>query len=445
MKKIIAPIVFLSGLLSSFSAFSTNGALDYGFSEITRGMGGAGSALPQDSLIAAVNPAGMVDVGPRIDVGATFYVPSNGYSATSFSPASIGPGNIGIAPGYHNSDISAFFLPDLGMNIPINQKSSLGVSLYSLAGFGTEYRTNAEATVGIPGVGPVQEEGPAGGGVFSSDLKQAVTSITYSRKFLSHSSFGLSLLLGTQTLSVKGLQNLGALSVSSRNVSNDGTDYSVGGGARVGVLFGVLPTVNLGLSYQPEMAMTKFDHYRGLLPDGGEFNIPPYGNIGLDWTVIKTVNLAFDVEKIWYTAIPAYGASQNALLNGNCFSDNSTCLGGANGAGFGWGDDVIYKIGAQWQVTPETALRAGYNRSDQVLPHDYGPQNMLIPGAVIRNLYTVGATQKISKTDSLNGMVIYIPKQSFTSSNLYSGAANQLITTSLSGFGFGMSWSRAFA
>ena len=78
-------ILFASMVLCvGAAALADSGTYDYGFSEITRGMGGAGSALPQDTLIAAINPAGMVDVGKRIDLGAVFYFPDISYNL--FSP-----------------------------------------------------------------------------------------------------------------------------------------------------------------------------------------------------------------------------------------------------------------------------------------------------------------------------------------------------------------------
>src|SRR3990167_9769392 len=249
----------LFGLLSSVSALAVNGAFDYGFSEITRGMGGAGSALPEDTLIAAINPAGMVDVGKRMDLGAILYFPTMSYNASSFTPSAIS--SLGVAPGLHNSSVGIFALPDFGINFPLNQQSALGVSLYSLGGFGTQYKSSNTATVAVPGVGAIPALGPMGGGTLLSDLKQAVTSVTYSRKFLSNSSFGLSLLLGLQTLRAEGAGGLSTLSANPNNISNKGADYSAGAGARLGFLFGVLPDVNLSVSYQPKMIMSKFHQY----------------------------------------------------------------------------------------------------------------------------------------------------------------------------------------
>lgn len=442
-KTLIKTTLALSTLLSSTALFAVNGAFDYGFSEITRGMGGAGSALPQDTLIAAVNPAGMVDVGKRLDLGAAFYFPTMSYNASSFNPSNIGM--LGVAPGQHDSTVNIFVLPDFGINFPLNNKSALGVSLYSLGGFGTQYKSGNSATVAVPGLGPISAPGPLGGGTVLSDLKQAVTSVTYSRKFLSHSSWGVSLLMGLQSLRAEGANGLAALSANPNNVSNKGADYSYGGGARFGFLFGVLPAVDLSLSYQPKMVMSKFKQYSGLLPNGGEFDIPSFGNIGAAWHVSNTVTLLGDIEEIWYKDIPAYGRNNSALLpGGSCIpgSGGSTCLGGSNGAGFGWGNDTVYKLGAQWAVTEKTTLRAGFNHSDQILSSTQATENMITPGALIQNLFTVGITQKVTKKDSINGMMVFIPQQTFTSGNGFSGAANQTVTLAARGFGFGVSWGR---
>lgn len=419
------------------STLAVNGAFDYGFSEITRGMGGAGSALPQDTLIAAINPAGMVDVGKRMDVGAMFYFPNMHYTATSVDPANITPANIAVASGKVRSDESLFFLPDFGMNFPINQKSALGVSVYSLAGFGAKWKTKNNAyPAGVP------REGALGNGPLLSDLKQSIASLTYSRHFLKRSSWGISLLMGVQMFRNSGTIRLASLSAHPNNIAAKGTDYSVGLGTRLGFLFGVLPTLDLSISYQPRVYMTKLHRYAGFFPNSGEFDYPPFGNIGLAWHIVKNFVVAADVEKIWNKDISNYGRSHDALVNGTCQTDQSTCMGGSNGAGFGWSNDVIYKLGAQWQITEKTALRAGYNHAGKVLSSTYATENMVTPGALIRDLFTAGITQQISKKDFITGVLTFIPKQSINSLNEFSGTEKQTVNLDASGIGVGVSWSK---
>ena len=54
---------------SPMTALATNGYFSHGYGTISKGMAGAGTALSQDSIAAATNPAGMAFVGNRIDGG----------------------------------------------------------------------------------------------------------------------------------------------------------------------------------------------------------------------------------------------------------------------------------------------------------------------------------------------------------------------------------------
>ena len=49
----------IAAALLPFSAGATTGYFQHGYGIKSKGMGGVGIALPQDSLAAATNPAGM--------------------------------------------------------------------------------------------------------------------------------------------------------------------------------------------------------------------------------------------------------------------------------------------------------------------------------------------------------------------------------------------------
>jgi len=84
-KQIIACAV-AAGLAAPMSAFATNGYFSHGYSVKSKGLAGGGSALPQDAMIAADNPAGMVKVGKRMDLGLSIFSPSaRGYKADPFA------------------------------------------------------------------------------------------------------------------------------------------------------------------------------------------------------------------------------------------------------------------------------------------------------------------------------------------------------------------------
>ena len=65
-------------LLPLQAAWATQGTFPHGYGVKSEGMGGVVIALPQDSLAGASNPAGMVAVGDRLDVGAAFLKADNG-------------------------------------------------------------------------------------------------------------------------------------------------------------------------------------------------------------------------------------------------------------------------------------------------------------------------------------------------------------------------------
>jgi long-chain fatty acid transport protein len=96
-------------LLLAFPAFATDGYFSTGYGVKQQGQGGAGIALPQDALAAATNPAGMILVGDRFDVGLTWFRPIREASIT-------GNGLLGQDVDYDGSRKKNFFIPELGYN-----------------------------------------------------------------------------------------------------------------------------------------------------------------------------------------------------------------------------------------------------------------------------------------------------------------------------------------
>jgi len=66
---------------------ATNGYLAHGFGVISKGMAGAGMALPQDTLSVFNNPAGLTRLGRRFDAELEFFSPRRQYTANDdFAP-----------------------------------------------------------------------------------------------------------------------------------------------------------------------------------------------------------------------------------------------------------------------------------------------------------------------------------------------------------------------
>jgi len=433
--------------------FAVNGAFDYGFSEITRGMGGAGSALPQDTIIAAVNPAGMVWQKHIMDIGLMTYFPKVYWDASNVLPNA--PGQIILTPGRHASNLDIFTLPDLGLNMPVGKSSTFGATLYSIGGFGSSYPGFGltQVTVPISRFSPLfatlNTPGPFGGGFLHSDLKQAVGAFTLSSKFSETSSWGLSLLIGLQQLALQGAGLLRTFSMYPWEVTNRANAFSAGIGTRGGVLIGAIPHVKLSASYQPKILMSNFRQYRGILADNGSFDIPATGVVGVAVDLPLNLILAFDVQRIWFSDIKAYGHPHDAVLPGGTCSIpgfvNNDCYGGPNGPGFGWKNLTAYKVGVQWQFKPDFAIRFGYNHANSVLQAAYLAENVVAPGAVIEDIYTAGFSKKIGAKSQLNAVLAYVPPQSKNGTNAFSTTAVQAVTIRARGWGFGASYSVLFS
>jgi long-chain fatty acid transport protein len=112
------------------SSFATDGYFITGYGAKQQGQGGAGVALPSDSLAGATNPAGLVLVGNRFDAGFTLFRPTRG-STIAGNP---------IADGTYDANrVKNFFLPELGYSHLLRPNLAVGVSAFGNGGLDTSY------------------------------------------------------------------------------------------------------------------------------------------------------------------------------------------------------------------------------------------------------------------------------------------------------------------
>ncbi len=101
------------------------------------------------------------------------------------------------------------------------------------------------------------------------------------------------------------------------------------------------------------------------------------------------------------------------------------CLGGAAGAGFGWEDMTIIKIGYQFDVGDKNTFRVGYSHADQPIPDSETMFNILAP-AVIEDHFTAGWTMKMGANQELNLAAMYAPNNTVKGANPFDGGATQI-------------------
>ena len=353
--------------LIASNAWATNGYKPHGIGQKAKGMGGAAIAFPQDTLAAGVNPAGMVTLGNRMDVGIEYFRPQRS--------AEISGSLLANANGrFDGDDTENFFIPEFGYNRMINDRMSLGVSVFGNGGMNTNYGDG-----GVPLFNNFSDNRTG------IDLAQLFIVPAFSWKMGENHSFGIGVNLAGQRIRIRGIGTFVPTSIHPDSVNDNGYSYSYGWGLRAGWLGKVHERVTLGITGQTRTWMGSFDEYEGVFADEGNFDIP--GNVGVGIAVKATskLTIAADVEKIFYSKINSVG-NGGPTTNEDCFP-----IGTKDGCGFGWQDQWIYKLGLSYELNPEWTLRAGYNYGASPINNEETLFNILAPATVEHHL-TLGGT-----------------------------------------------------
>ncbi len=390
--------------LAAPAAFATNGYFAHGYGTKSKALAGAGTALPQDTLASATNPAGNAWVGDSINLGVAAFAPNRGYSYD-------GAGGM-PATGSYDSENDMFAIPHFGWNTMISDSSALGISLYANGGMNTEYTSSAGGTnVGVFMGGTAGGEATAG-----VNLEQAFLNLTFSHKLTDNASVGISLIgagqkfeaQGLQMFSVMNMTKTDALGGTATHLTDNGADYSYGGGVKVGFL-AQDEHFAIGAAYQSRLWMTKFDDYSDLFAEDGDFDIPPVATFGLAFKGNENHTLVADVQYIWYNDVDSIANPMSRLTNGCMGGNAESCLGGSDGAGFGWDNMIIYKVGWQWKVNDDFTTRVGYSYGSQPIDNSEVMFNILAPG-VQEHHYTAGFTIHPDDEFEFNFAMMYSPQ-----------------------------------
>jgi len=350
-------------MLAATHAHATDGYFAHGYGVKSQGMGGVGIALPQDALAAAANPAGMGLIGDRVDFGVTWFRPQREAEISGVGP--------GVDGKYDANDTENFIIPEFGYNRVINPDVTLGVSVYGNGGMNTDYKK------AIPLFGNTAPR---------MDLIQLFVAPTATWKINESNTVGIAVNLAYQRFEIKGLQNFASpASAHPNHVTNKGYDSSYGAGVHIGWIGRVNDAVTLGATYQSKTYMSKFDQYKGLFAEGGDFDIPETYGLGIAVKATSALTLAADVQRINYGDVDSVGNSVNNLFV------SGQQLGSENGPGFAWKNVTAVKVGASYAWNDKLTIRAGYNHASQPIRSGETLFNILAPG-VVQDHATLGAT-----------------------------------------------------
>lgn len=403
-------VAVAAGIAFPMSASATNGYFLEGFGAKSRGMGGVGVAYGADGLAAAANPAAMMDVEMdtmRVDVGGEFFNPPRAARHDS--------AELGVMSEKSGSNL--FLIPSMGGVYKFNRKMVVGMAAIG-AGFNTRYdQTVRDAN----GVDICNDGDPNTVGSYFYNFNcnadsntvgiqlmqmQMLPSVAY--KIHKQHTVGASLALALQTVRAYGFGAFESLGFagSTDYVSGEGNDWSYGAGVRLGWLGSFYKErLKVGVNYASRVYMSKFDKYRNLFAEQGDFDIPEHYAIGIAYKIDPKWTVAADVQRINYGDIKSISnpgpnvvdtTDLNPLCPGDDGLDPARCLlGGDDGMGMGWKSMTVYKLGLNYDYSNEWSFRGGVNYGEAPIREDQALFNLVTP-ATTETHFMLGASYRPS-------------------------------------------------
>lgn len=385
-------ILMILALFVAPMAFATNGYFTHGQGTQSKAMAGATSAIAQDSLDAETNPAAAAFVNRGYSASLALFSPDRHYTVTG-NPSGL-PQTFGLTPGTVTSKSKYFPMPAIGFNFRPTSRDAFNVDFVAHGGMNTDYRTNTFYGSTHTGV----------------DLAQAFLSATYARRLNENHAFGISAVMVGQRFKASGLEAFAPFTSDPDCLTNNGYETSRGVGVKFGYLGHLMPNLSIGAAFAPRVKMSELKNYCGLFAQDGRFDVPTSFNAGVAYQVTEPLTLTLDYQRIHYNDVRSVG---NGLLPNLMTSP----LGSDGGAGFGWQDINIAKVGVQWRANADYTFRAGYSKCDEPIQSSDVLFNILAPG-VVQQHFTVGMSKALAnRPGKVNFAFMYAPSRTVSGAN----------------------------
>ena len=419
MQKMFKPSLIAASIVLAFSsqqASATNGYAAHGFGTVQKAMGGTAVAGSDNAMNIATNPASMSFGDNNWTGGLELFVPDRGMEhagrpghpdlpLTAFFPQPLHPflpqgaqipGDNGISGAKLKANEKKMFVSPEGayQKKLRNKKFSVGIAVYGNGGMNASYDR------------PIFSQSNK----TSINLEQLFIAPSASMKINPNHSIGASLNLVYQRIDIKGVDAFKPFSSDPNNLSDNGTDSSTGAGITLGWQGKIRDDITFGLAYRSKASMSKFSKYKGLFAEQGKFDVPSMITAGVSVSPTPKTTVALDVARINYTDSKSISNKNNTAglqqqLVGQAFTGQSAPLKGPklgdnDGAGFGWTDQTVVKVGIKHKFNNKITLMGGYNHGKAPIPTDQTAFNVLAPATTEDHL-TLGLQYQLSKKSNV--------------------------------------------
>lgn len=434
--------------------WSNNGMVAPGQGTTQMGMAGAGTAMAGDAAATLRNPAAGAFMGGSMTADLGMVVPI-GESRASAVGAGSNIGLIDIEPGRNTSVIGFFPVPAFARNWRISDRQAWGLGVTAAGLKALSRGSSATVARGVP-LFEARCDGDFGGGdplpgsadpmnlcgqrgtALGVDLTQVLVSAHWAFRALPEFSFGVAPVFAFERVSVRGIGAFSAFSNEPERTTDNKSDYSYGGGLRLGFLWEIVPGIGLGAAYQTRLYTTELENYRGVIIDGS-LDFAPTLNVGLQLHLAPEHRVLIDLEQIRYADITPLGNGVDAQrFTDGCFvprllvrsnpnrPDLDDCLGGPDGPGFGWENINVYKFGYQFQRGRLT-LRAGYSFGGNPIGSDQTLSTYFAPAVTDKHV-TLGLAWVVNRRMSIGWALVDSLPNTVKSRNALSNAKLQVLS-----------------
>jgi long-chain fatty acid transport protein len=389
-RKSLVPLLALT-LLATPAVWAGDGHTLHGVGAVNSSMGGAGVALPIDTLGGLLlNPALAVGQdGSHFAFSAEYNEAKNAVESSVQTP-------IGTFSGHTDEAGDRALIPAFGfVHHTRGSNFAYGIGFLGLAGFGADYPQDNH--------NPILAPQPQGFGRVYSNYQLLKVPTVLAWQLSDAFSFGLSLNAARATLTADPA-GFASFDCSGPQgpcfVPHVNADSAWGYGAGVGIRYKLTQTLALGASYNTKTKFQAFEWNSAVsnpnLPTFGQarkiklqLDMPAVAIVGLGWTPTDRLAVALDEKLINYESTAG-------------FSDV-----------LGFKNIKVTELGLQYRATDSVTLRGGYNKSQNPIPADRTFFTIETP-AIFKTHYCGGIGLKVSDILSLDAAYYHVPQNKIT-------------------------------
>ena len=383
-------------LAAAGPAAATNGMRMIGFGPVQGSMGGVGVGATLDGDSAVSNPAGLPDLGNRLDLAIGYFKPTVSHEATGTPTGTTPPSMIAHDGQTIDSTRGGSPIPAIAYVQPLGGRLAAGLALVAVSGMGVDYPVNIYQSKALTSYMNVR----------------LAPAVAYRLADMLSVGAAVNLMMAQMEYDVAG-----NLPPAMGGQARHSTATSYGYGATLGVKLTPVQMLSLGAAYE---SRSHFQDFSFNVPGGKDklrFDQPQLFTVGASVTPFDRLVVAADLEWINWSAtmgknLPRYSQSQPTTLPFN----------------MDWKDQWVVKLGLQLTPLSGLDLRAGYNYGRMPLDKDRAFENLVFP-AVTESHFTAGAGYAVTRSVSIELTGMYAPEAKISGANAGPPPSGQMIAS----------------